>query len=40
MRGTIGIDAKLPLFEDRIDLFYGLTKTLKENTKQKIKTYL
>ena len=40
MRGTIGIDAKLPLFEDRIDLFYGLTKTLKENTKQKIKMLL
>ena len=37
MQGTIGLDAKLPLLEDRTDLFYGLTKTAKENTKQKVK---
>ena len=40
MQGTIGLDAKLPLTEDRTDLFYGLTKTIKENTIQKIKMLL
>jgi len=32
-----GIDAKLPLGRNVASGFYGLTKTIKENTKQKVK---
>tara|TARA_Y100000592_G_C5473855_1_gene321064 strand:+ start:929 stop:1327 length:399 start_codon:yes stop_codon:yes gene_type:complete len=33
----VGFDAALPLEKDDNDGFYGLTKTIKENTRQKIK---
>ena len=32
-----GLDAKLPLGRDVASGFYGLTKTIKENTKQKVR---
>ena len=33
----IGFDAALPLTKDNDDEFYTLTKTIKENTRQKVK---
>tara|TARA_A100001391_G_C5035458_1_gene269473 strand:+ start:720 stop:1118 length:399 start_codon:yes stop_codon:yes gene_type:complete len=33
----VGLDAALPLTKDNDDAFYTLTKTLKENTQQKVK---
>jgi len=33
----IGLDAKIPLYYDAIDGFYGLNKTIRENTKQSLK---
>tara|TARA_R100001510_G_C7646662_1_gene203963 strand:+ start:1328 stop:1750 length:423 start_codon:yes stop_codon:yes gene_type:complete len=38
--GAIGLDALLPLEEDTTDLFYGLTKSIKQNTKQNVKMLL
>lgn len=39
-KGAIGLDALLPLEEDTTDLFYGLTKSIKQNTKQNVKMLL
>lgn len=33
----IGFDAKIPLYRDPTDGFYGLNKTTKDNTKQSLK---
>ena len=33
----VGLDAKIPLYRDPIEGFYGLTRTVKQNTKQKLK---
>ena len=38
--GAIGLDALLPLEEDRTDLFYGITKSIKQNIKQNVKMLL
>ena len=34
---AVGFDAKIPLYYDDTDGFYGLNKTIKTNTQQKIK---
>ena len=37
---TSGIDASLPLTKDKVDLFYTLIKTTKDNIKQNVKMLL
>lgn len=37
---AIGLDAALPLEQDNTDMFYALTKSIKQNTKQNVKMLL